>query len=376
MNDIRPQSDLRTIPADSLSRYVRALGYVYREDWGKFLSRYSKKRSGNEYEVLVPKTSDISDYERRVYAFVVDISEYENKSFPEVIREISNTNYQIVRIVANEGSHENTLSFDSAIDLLTNGMVLIDASATVAVNGPMVGRIRGRRPDAVRKYLNQVRMGQTEVGSFVVNLLMPTMISADELGLPESEAAGMGASVAERFRNALEVASKIGTSGNRVSEEHAMDMGLTANFSDGLVNIIKAAESVSVGVGPHTTSSGRRKAYVRHFERDNLEGLEDFSERLSPIERFSGIDVIGTVTNITEDAKKSSGHFVIEAKTAFEGRSIRVPFTKRERETVFESLKNKAEFQIRVFGDIVDRSGHLRLENLKEVSLEPRGGLT
>ena len=376
MNDIRPHTDLRTIPAEALSSYARALGYVYREDWGKFLGRFSKKRSGSEFEVLIPKTSSISDYERRVYAFVVDISEYEQKSFPEVIREIANTDYQIVRIVANEGSHENTLSFDAAIDLLRNGMVLIDASATVAVNGPIVGRIRGRRPDVVRRYLDKVRMGQTEVGSFVVNLLMPTMISADELGLPESEAAGMGASVAERFRNALEVASTIGTAKSHVSEEHAMEMGLTANFSDGLIEIIKAADSVSVGVGPHTTSTGRRKAYVRRFKRENVENLQEVSTKLSPIERLNGVDLMGTITSITENSKKSSGHFIIEAKNQFDGRSIRIPFTRRERSTVVDGLKEKSEVQVRIFGDLVDKSGHLKMENVKNIVLEPRGTLT
>lgn len=376
MNDSRSKSDFRTITAESLSRYARALGYFYREGWGKYLDRYSKKRSGAEYDLLIPNTSEISDYERRVYALIVDISEYEGKSQPEILREIANSEYQIVRIVANEGSHENTLSFDSAIDLLTNGMVLIDASATVAINGPTVGKIRGRRPDVVRKYLDQVRVGQTEVGSFVVNLLMPTMISSDELGLPESEAAGMGASVAERFRNALEIASRIGRSETRISEEFALERGLTANFSNGLINMIHAADNISVGVGPHITKSGRRKSYVREFKKESVEGLKELSQKLSPIQKSLGLKILGTITNITENPNKASGHFVIEASGDFAGRSVRVPFTRNERNTVFQGLHDKAEFQVQILGDLVDKSGHLKMENVKEITLEGRGTLT
>ena len=148
------------------------------------------------------------------------------------------------------------------------------------------------------------------------------------------------------------------------------------NFSDGLVNIIKAAETVSVGVGPHTTNSGRRKAYVRHFTPESVQRLREVSTKLSPIERFRGIDVVGTVTNITEDSKRSSGHFIIEARAQFEGRSVRVPFTRRERETVVDGFKDKSEFQVRVYGDLVDKSGHLKMENVKDIAMEPRGTLT
>jgi len=375
MIDLRQTSELGQLELESIRRFLQATGYIFREPWGRFLQRYSKKVSSREFDLLVPASRGIVDFDKRLYDLLSDLSEQLKTTVDVVIREIVNSGFQVVRLVANEGSEENTLSYDAGIDLLTNGMVLIDSSATLAVTGERVSHIRGRRPDAVRQYLDRVRIGQTEVGSFVVTLLMPAGLSSDELGYVSSSFDDIGIAVAENFNSALRAAEDIAKSHSRLTDTAIVNRGLTHNFAQALANMVESVDTLSVGFAPTAAGKSRRVFHQSSFDREGVAALREVEERLSSNPPERQIRLSGVITAIRESSRKASGTVTVEAVMNGETRSVRIDFSRQERHIIADCFERKADVYLTVSGRLIDQNGHLRLLSPNGFDIEPRGRL-
>lgn len=375
MVDLRRSSDLSKLDLPTIRRFVQGSGYIYREPWGKYLHRYSRRVSGKELNLLIPGHEKIGDFERRISDLINDLSD-QLKIHPElIVRDIVNSGYQVVRLIANEGSDEKTLAYDAGIDLLTNGMVLIDASTTLAVTGEKVSYIRGRRPDVVRHYLDQVRIGQTEIGSFIVTLLMPAGLSSNELGYTSSSFDDIGLAVAENFNSALRAAEDVGNFHSKLSDSALVHQGLTHNFAHALANMIESVDTLSIGFAPTAAGKSRRVFRQSKFSREAVLALREVEERLSPNPPDRNIRLVGVITAIRESSRRASGTVTIEADIDGEMRSVRIEFSRTERHIISDCFERKADVFLSVSGRLVDQNGHLKLQSATAFDIEPRGRL-
>lgn len=364
------------IRLESLEDFLLAHRYVFRERWGEYLNRYSRKPYGREESVFVPTTIDIADFSRRSEDLVSTLSIQLKLSPALVLKSIANAGYESIRIIANEGEHSNTLSYDAAIDLLQGGFALIDSSAVLALSDDSPRLIRGRRPDVVRSYLNSVRVGQTEVGSFVLTLLMPIGArNIHETFAAAEDAEIFGSRVALKVSRALEAAHEA-VSGKMALRGDLHLRGLTANFSGGLARMVEAVGNVAVSVEPPK----RRKATLRRslvrFTRNDAVSLRQIQRELTPAEERHPLRIVGTVTEFKEPKGKVSGTIVVSATIFGENRPVRIKYNRNDRETVLKALERKGEFDLEVAGELIRRGGHFVLQDSIEFSLIPKILLT
>ncbi|GAB7551016.1 hypothetical protein NRB_05120 [Novosphingobium sp. 11B] len=295
---------------------------------------------------------------------MLELAQFLEISPESVLREVLNFEYQVVKINANEGNEDHTLNFDAAIDLLQNGMKLIDSSATVSITGDFVPIIRGRRPDAVKKYLDRVRVGQTEVGSFVLTLLMPIGVDPNELGLEQSQNAGIGSAIAQNFSNALRAAESVASNITSMEDRALIGNGITANFMQGLSRMIEVVDSLKIGIVA-VRPDKKRPRYSKEvrFTHDSLELLKTVERRLTPAHEKSIVTVSGVITQLIEHKKRHSGNVVIEAEVYGAFHSIRVPFDKDNRDILFDAFHRKDMLEVVVSGSISDNNGKYRLDS-------------
>lgn len=368
----------RQISAGAIKNFAIEQGFAFREQWGRYLYRYSRKRGGREISLLIPATENLTDYDKRVVDVINTISDHLKVSTENVFREIVNSSFRVIRIIANEGEGDATLAYDSGIDLLRNGMKLIDSSANVVVSGPGVAMIRGRRPDAVSKYLDKVRIGQTEVGSFVVTLLMPLDFEATELGLPHDEFGGIGRAISDKFVTALKVAEDVGRDQSRMTDAALLERGLTVNFSNALIEMAKAVGSVGISVASRSSSAGSKHSVAR-FDHDSIPRLREVGRRLEPknfVKKPEMIEFIrGTVVSISEKKGRSSGTIMLETD-GLQGKAIfKLPFNSWQRDDIVAAFANKDTTELLVKGLFDVSSGSVMSEAI-QFSLDERHRLT
>ena len=371
----RGQSQISGIQLGALRSFLRSRGYVYREPWGRYLQRFSKKKGGREDNVLVPTQRDISDFERRLIEAFDSLSRQLEISSEIILREVINSAYEVVRIRVNEDGHESTIPYDTSIDLLRGGFALIDSAAVSAISHETLSIIRGRRPDIVRRYLDDVRVGQTEVGSFVLTLLMPTGIDANDLDLPTKVSDSFGARVSETFSSTLQAAEEAVRGNGLQSNRALIQSGITANFSGAVARIVEAAGDVSISLAGAGTSQVATKRVVSKFLATDSETLRNIEDRLTPRGGAEPFTITGTITEFREPRGKSSGSIVVTCDVHGETRQVRTKFDRANRQIIIQALERKSEVYVEVDGDLVSKSGHFQLDNPSGFRTVRRGPL-
>jgi hypothetical protein len=369
-----PQS-LSSVRISAVRAYLRSNGYIYREHWGKYLDRYSRKARSREDNVLIPTEIGISDYERRLAEALETLARQLERPFSTLLRDVVNSGYEVVRIRVNEGEEESTVAYDTTIDLLRGGFALIDASAVLAVAQERLPIIRGRRPDVVRRYLDEVRVGQTEVGSFVLTLLMPVGVNSAGLDLPASISDGFGTRVSETFSGSLKAAEEAVRAERIQSNRALIERGVTANFSRGIARIIQSAGGVSISLAQLGAGQGISKRVQSRFSPNDYARLCDIEERLTPRGDSEPFTVTGTVTEFHEPRGKSNGSIVVNCLVHGEMRQVRMKFERPDRAAVVQAIESKAHVFLEVDGDLTSKGGHLHLERAGDFRTVPRGPL-
>jgi hypothetical protein len=369
------QRPLASVKLGSLKAFLRGRGYVLREKWGPLLERYSRKSGSREDNVIIPVKRDIDDFERRLVESLEALSRHLQVTVETIIREVVNAGFETVRIKVNEGDDVATLGYDAAIDLLRGGFTLIDSSAVTAVSHINLPIVRGRRPDVVRKYLDNVRVGQTEVGSFVLTLLMPVSLEGTSLRLPEDVEESFGARVADRFSGALKTAEELTGDVPIRSSQALVENGLTANFSGGIARMLGAAGDLTISVGSLSGRKDRRRGTVAKFAVRDYERMREIERRLTPTARREAFVAVGTVTEFREPRGKASGSITLTCDVHGELRPVRIEFLREHRGTVIEALERKADVFLAVDGELIEASGHYTLESAEGFRLRKQGDL-
>ena len=134
---------------------------------------FQKNNELGFYQVVVPLNLDFSDYGDMMYKVAEELSLEQNKSVEEVVLELSNPLSDIVKVRIDDDSvNAGSVLFEDAIKLFANSKKLIQYAAQDAIQ-PRKYYGNGRICDDVHRFMEQCRFGQTEVGSYITNIVCP-----------------------------------------------------------------------------------------------------------------------------------------------------------------------------------------------------------
>ena len=155
-----------------MTKYLRDLG------WREIQSKRASVKifqifEGEEfYQADVPIDREFSDYKLAIYRAVEQIAKWSKKSTEHVLLELLNPLSDIFRIRIKEAQEESgTIRVEDAVKLFENAKKLVTAAA-MDLYKPSQYHLG--RPDATSQELvNNCRFGQTEIGSYIVSLVIP-----------------------------------------------------------------------------------------------------------------------------------------------------------------------------------------------------------
>ncbi|WBU49958.1 hypothetical protein PF050_03210 [Kosakonia pseudosacchari] len=162
----------RFITTDDFSKYLILKGWVLFTKLPQIANvwRYGKN---NDYEILQPINANLKDFSNRVNDIVNALSESENKSKAEIIKELTNISNDIISLrVIHDDVANGEIPFADGVQLFSKAKELMLSAARSVVN-PQRGRYSGKNPEVVERFFSSLKLGQTEVGSFVLNLVAP-----------------------------------------------------------------------------------------------------------------------------------------------------------------------------------------------------------
>lgn len=152
---------------------IDLLGYLRAHGWceARRDSNAALWTFGSE-EALVPLKPAFRDYARRVLETIRTLAVVEDRSELAVFRDVKAASADVIRIraVAPDFS-SGTMPVGEALALVERSRELLLAAACAASSKRSV--FHSRKPNEATAFMQRVRMGQTELGSYVVTLQAP-----------------------------------------------------------------------------------------------------------------------------------------------------------------------------------------------------------
>ena len=200
------QAIMRLQPND-VTAYLHATGWNRVGSW-RDAPLFQKSVARGKAEVVQPVRTDIPDYMNLLGQLLADLSDVEERDVRDILHDVQQALDDVVRVrVVGAPFADGTVPLEKGV----RAMALVGDLTTYAAWSAESPRIvlQGRRPDRLTEFLRDVRMGQTEPGSYVftVQVRLPPVIAPDLFGdAPEPFARKVTSLLYEGVKEAVAIA--------------------------------------------------------------------------------------------------------------------------------------------------------------------------
>jgi hypothetical protein len=154
---------LRAITPAALAAYARGEGWAHVDAYGQHSDVYAHP---DRPELVIPRTKSLADYPRVVAELIGILAETSGRDELALYRDLIGADRDVVRVRARASADDGSVSLAAGVGLVENAREMLLAAACAATNPQPLYRA-GANKEA-NDYLQQVRLGQTEHGSFGV----------------------------------------------------------------------------------------------------------------------------------------------------------------------------------------------------------------
>lgn len=301
------RASLRAITPVALSYYARSEGWNSAGTYRQHSDVYAGDRKP---EIIVPRTDVIDDYAMAVSDLIAVFARVLDRDEASVYRDLTLADRDVMRIRALDAGPDG-LPFESSHTMLAGARGMLIAAAKSLDNNRLV--YPSGASGAIANYLNRIRLGHTERGSFALVLVSPAIAPPLHSLLPDDATeTAPERRVAQRLSQSLSVARAAAERAAR-GDGNAFDavgfQGVSANLCEAVVDLVTGVSAFDVSFswamtrpaarhGPVSFSYGDvplLKEAARSFrilEPEYDQRLHGFIERLARPQT----DIDGTVT--------------------------------------------------------------------------------
>jgi hypothetical protein len=366
---------LRALNPRTVVGYLRSRGWEKRRDFGPNAAVFGISVDGVDHELLVPVAQQAPDYQRVVEVMIEDLIKVEDRSPYELVSDLSMAAFDIVRVRSPDADDIGSIRLSAGVELHEHARDMVLHAANAAAAKRPRAAWRGRRAEEVDEYLNALRLGQSQRGSFVISLLSPwDFIPAGEreqIDLSFIEPFGRRATktlarALEAVRKALQQAA---TEGVREPFQAVVKDGVSANLCQALAQIARDGEGADVSIRWSLTQPGEGQPSL-HLAREDAQSLTEAAHKLAEFEPLPSVAVQGHITHLKEEPKAYDGETTIDALVEGRMRRVFVAFAKddaRVRDTLIDAFRFRK--RISFTGELMREGGRLRLENPRDLAI-------
>jgi hypothetical protein len=327
-----------------LKAYLDLAGWRHTGDLAGKAAAYDKDDpSGRPWEILVPLRDDVADYAARMADAVEALARVEERDELAVYADLSASGADVVRLQAYQADAEGTISLPHGVALYREAENLVLAAACAAREPRR--SYHPRKIAEVRSYLEGVRLGPNERGSFVITIhspIAPALRNGDQPTLGQDfEDEPFPRLVTLKLSEALDTAR--GAVSRAVAEktfdafEKAVTRGVNANLCDALARLTEHGAGLDVRIAwarvRPTAGPPRHFRFSRELGRVLEEAAAEF-RRTDPKldERIAGF-----VIQLARPPEQFDGRATLRTLLDGKPRRVAVVFEPQEYEKVLRA---------------------------------------
>ena len=262
---------LATVSPVALAAYVRGEGWTKTEPYGQHGDIYT---GHDRPELILPRTDRLADYVSVVSRLIGILSEVNGQDETAIYRDLTGADHDVVRVRAIVSGDDGTVPLNEGVEMVAQAKEMLLSAACATRSAQAVYRAGANREAA--DYMKQVRLGQTEHGSFVVTMLGPVPPLLQSVPYPswvDYDDEPYERQVTRRLVEALEAsrdaAEKAHSGDGAAAFENAVDAGVSANLCDAMAKLIEGTNGLEVSVSwARTRPTPDLRRRIRFSESD------------------------------------------------------------------------------------------------------------
>lgn len=288
------KNERRTVDLTAIVTYLRSTGWRESGTYSRAIV-WTTIVHESEVELLVPATSELRDYAERVADIVRTLSFVEGRPEPEVIRDLRSTQVDVYHVRAFPDGASGTIPLSEGMRAVKGVHDILLAAATAAASPDRPSVLPSQKPLAAKAVIDQLRLGQTSVGSYVLRVespladasLKPAVSARDVLLLLHQAASAAHDAAAETHgENFIEFEERIGD-------------GVSANLCEALVDIGGQRQSMfELSISWATASPAEADTPLVRFDSRAISTLKRAAKHLRRLPVAEAVVVIGRVTHL------------------------------------------------------------------------------
>lgn len=261
---------LRDVTPAHLKSYLLERGWAHDGDLGELASIWHRPEPDLvDAEILLPRSALARDFRDRMVDALMALAAFEERSPILVIKAAMGHVADMVRIrVFHNDVNEGTIPINDGVLLNLRARDLMAAAAMSTVSKRR--HFSGKRSPEANIYINSLRLGQTEVGSYVVNVIapissvQPDQQSFDTVPLSSIVTANLTAGL-DALTSAID---RFATEGDLTVFDEAVASGASANMCDALLGFSGAEKKRGFEISITPSQRGMLTPQVKIFRFD------------------------------------------------------------------------------------------------------------
>ena len=358
---IRDRDALQAITPDALSAYARSYGWSKVGTYGECSDIYTAEKFP---ELILPRTQRLGDYASVVAQIIKILTRVSEQDEVSLYKDLMTANRDVVRVRVDDGGDGGSLSINSGVDLIDGSRDMLEAVACSLREPQPLYRVRANRE--ARDLLNQVRLAQTEYGSFVVSMWTPVVPPPIPELFPEHvdphADQPIVRSLTRRLTEALEATRR---AAKNPAEDTGWDQivqnGVSANLCESLVKLITPFTKLDVIVKWALTRPMTTACHAISFANADITILSEAARMFRSREPKPDETLVGFVRRLGREETQVDG--TIGLSTSIDGHqvSVTVMLKQSDYERAIQAHQEKSVVVIR--GDLERGGQRWRLLN-------------
>lgn len=310
------KTHLEFLSVQNIQKYLVTTGWVNDgEIWSNGSIWHRPEAKFHEAEIVLPAKEGLKDYLERLSTIIQELASIEQESAESIIKKIGNITNDLVTVrVIHFDVNEGTIPIDDGVMLYEHARDLMSAAALSTISKQKY--FSGAKPPEALDYLKEVRFGQTEVGSYIVNVISPVeQKQAVQEDFEKTTFTRLVTETLAKSLNALNLTLKEFSQTNTNSLfDSLVEQGVSANLCDALVGLSGVNKNrdfeISLSASklvPHNDNINLRLK----FDSTIVAALEKASEYYKDNYVILNITLSGVIKKLTREKDEENGFVTI-----------------------------------------------------------------
>ena len=319
---------LSKVAPRALMAYAASNGWVEVEPYGDV--GYIYAFPDTDAEIVIPASTRFADYEIRMLETVEALSKTEDRGADAVLRDLLLVDVDLVRVRLTDAEDDGSISVSAGAAMIgaSRGMLIAAACSTVRPQR----FFRSGRNKAAQDYIDEVRLGQTDQGSFIINLLSPVPPALQHPLFPDMADDPFPRRVTRKLASGLRAAREavdLADSGQDIGAfEEVVPAGVSANLCDAVGAMLSESGASGLDISVNWALNRPRDSGRVHvgFSQQDAPTLKEASRVLKYRLELPDERVEGYVNRLARQESDYQGRVTIRGFVDGSIRSIRVDF--------------------------------------------------